>query len=119
MSLLGPMGPEEVLAKVAGTRSLELESGAVGVAAAGVNAHKAPSGQHVLFLLLPTLVPVSGLSGLCNFDPTLGTREWLAQDCIKQGRLQNLPSYGLQPPLSGTHWRASKAPGGKHCRESL
>lgn len=39
MSLLGPMGPEEVLAKVAGTGSLELESGAVGVAAAGVNAH--------------------------------------------------------------------------------
>lgn len=96
MSLLGPMGPEEVLAKVAGTGSLELESGAVGVAlesgavgvaAAYVNAHKAPSRQQVLFLLLPTLVPVSGLSGLCNFGPTIGTREWLAQDCIKQGRL--------------------------------
>lgn len=59
MSLLGPMGPEEVLAQ--GQVPQNWSQGAVGVAAAGANAHKAPSsGQDVLFLPCPSLVPVSG-----------------------------------------------------------
>lgn len=56
----GPWEPRKCLQKQQGQAPWNWSWGAVGVAAADVNAHKAPSGQHVLFSLLPTLVPVSG-----------------------------------------------------------
>lgn len=57
----GPWDPRKCLQKYQGQAPQNWSQGAVGVAAVGVNAHKAPSsGQDVLFLPRPTLVAVSG-----------------------------------------------------------